>query len=313
MSFVQFVKSEIVSKPIKDLHCKRAFLLGILRGAGSIYSNDGEVGLMISVSSEEIAMLISELFLTVYGYEVREVSVEQDKLNKKDKFSLYLGGDMAVDILLDLKILKESYGELSVDFNYFNEINDKECCMHAFIRGIFLSSGTCTIPQNKNSKTSYFLSIPFSRSETASAFINKLAKFNVYAKVMRRRELFVLYIKSVEQISNFLALLPAPKSVFKLTDLVIERELINDSNRKRNCDIGNVGRQIDAIKKQVDAINKIKEKMGLEKLNGDLFIVANARLNNPDDSLIELAEGLNISKSCLNHRIRKIIEISNTL
>ena len=102
-------------------------------------------------------------------------------------------------------------------------------------------------------------------------------------------------------------------SVLKLTDIIINREVANRSNRQKNCDLGNVSKQVDASAKQISAIKKIKQTIGLEALKQDDRAVAIAREENPDETLSELAERLNITKSCLNHRLRKIVSIANEL
>ena len=96
-------------------------------------------------------------------------------------------------------------------------------------------------------------------------------------------------------------------------DLMINRELSNNSNRQKNCDLGNVNKQVEAAAKQIDAIKKIKQVIGLETLKIDDRAVAIAREENPDDTLSELAERLNITKSCLNHKLRKLVKIANEL
>ena len=105
----------------------------------------------------------------------------------------------------------------------------------------------------------------------------------------------------------------APVSVLKLTDLMINRDISNNSNRQRNCDMGNASRQAEAVNKQLFAIEKIETTIGLETLTEDLMITAKARKDNPDDSMIELSEKLKVTKSCLNHRLRKIVCIAEEL
>jgi DNA-binding transcriptional regulator WhiA len=51
----------------------------------------------------------------------------------------------------------------------------------------------------------------------------------------------------------------------------------------------------------------------LDTLKKDLAETATARLEYPDETLSELAERLNVSKSCLNHRLRKLVLIANEL
>ena len=94
---------------------------------------------------------------------------------------------------------------------------------------------------------------------------------------------------------------------------MINRELSNNSNRQKNCDLGNVNKQVEAAAKQIDAINKIKQTIGLDSLKPDLRATAVARVENSEETLAELSERLNVTKSCLNHRLRKIVAIANEL
>jgi len=94
---------------------------------------------------------------------------------------------------------------------------------------------------------------------------------------------------------------------------MINRELVNNTNRRKNCDLGNLNRQVEAVAKQTDAIKKIQATIGLDSLKKDLLETANARLNNPDETLSELAEILGVTKSCLNHRLRKLVAIADEI
>lgn len=314
MNFLDSVKNEIINKNIKDRHCKIAYLAGIVRGAGALYEKDGELGLEIRAGNEELAMMITAWFRQLFNYEVREISVSEDRLNKKDKFLLSISGERAVEILTALEILIEENGELAVNLKFYGKITERECCLKAFIRGLFVATGNCTIPNNDSAvNTGYHLELVFSHYTPALSTSEKLAQFGVLTKITRRRENFIVYIKSAEEIKDFLAFLPAPISVLKLMDLMINREISNNSNRQKNCDLGNLGKQVEAAGKQIDAINKIDQTIGLDGLKPDLRTVALARKENPDETLLELAERLNLTKSCLNHRLRKIVCIANEL
>ena len=153
----------------------------------------------------------------------------------------------------------------------------------------------------------------FSHYTPALETSEKLAEYGVMTKITRRKESYIVYIKSAEEIKNFTAFLQAPVSVLKLTDLMINRELVNNTNRRKNCDLGNLNRQVEAVAKQTDAIKKIQANLGLETLKKDLRETAQARLDNPDETLNELAEILGVTKSCLNHRLRKIVAIADEI
>ena len=314
MSFTDKIKAEILSKPIKDNHCKMAFIAGLIRGSGVLYEKDGELGLEFKVPDEQTAMMLTRSFYELFNYEIREVSVTEDKQTNKDKFYLSISGQRAVEILIQLGILIEDEEGVAVDLQFYGNLTKKDCCVRAFIRGLFVSSGRCTLPtENDNSTTGYHLEIYFSHYAPALETSEKLAQNGVLTRIVKRREGYIVYIKSAEDIKDFLAFLPAPISVLKLTDLMIERELANKINRQKNCDLGNVNKQVEASVKQVKAIKKIDKIIGLEGLKPDLMATAKARLDNPDETLNELAEILNISKSCLNHRLRKIVEIAEQL
>ena len=314
MNFGEQIKKEILSKNVKDRHCKKAFLAGLVRGSGSLYEKEGELGLEFTVPDETTAMMVSTIMLSLFNYELREVSIDEDKLNKKDRFVLSISGNGTEEILKELEILTENNGELVVNLKLYGKLTEKECCLHAFIRGLFLSTGGCTLPSdNLNSSTGYHLELVFSHYTPALETSEKLAECGVLTKITRRKDTYIVYIKSAEEIKDFVAFLPAPVSVLRLTDLIISREIVNRSNRQKNCDIANVNKQVEASAKQLESINKIEQTIGLDTLKPDLKITATARLNNPDLTLIELAEELGITKSCLNHRLRKLNCIANEL
>lgn len=314
MNFADSVKSEIFSKNLKENHCRKAFLAGLIRGAGVLYEKDGELGLDIKACSEDAAVFIATQLQNMFNYQTKEVFVSEDKLNKKDKLVLSVNGDTVLDILRELEVFSVVDGEDVVNLKFYGEITKKECCLRAFIRGLFVSSGNCTIPdENSSVNTGYHLELVFSHYTPALETSEKLAEFSVLTKITRRRDNYIVYIKSAEEIKDFFAFLPAPVSVLKLTDIIINREVANRSNRQKNCDLGNVTKQVDASAKQISAIKKIKETIGLETLKVDDRVVAVAREENPNETLSELAERLNITKSCLNHRLRKIVAIANEL
>ena len=313
MAFVDQIKNEILNKNIKERHCRKAFLAGLIRGLGSLYEGENGLGLEIKASNELVAMYITSSVRALFNYEIREVSVSEDKLNGKDKFYLSISGERVTQILTDLEILTESEGELAVNLKFYGALTEKECCLRSFIKGLFVAMGNCTVPDNSESSTGYHLELSFSHYTPALETSEKLAQFNVLTKITRRRESFIVYIKSAEEIKDFLAFLPAPISVLKLTDLMINRELSNNSNRQKNCDLGNVNKQVEAAAKQIDAINKIKQTIGLDSLKPDLRATAVARVENSEETLAELSERLNVTKSCLNHRLRKIVAIANEL
>ena len=118
---------------------------------------------------------------------------------------------------------------------------------------------------------------------------------------------------NTDEISDLLALAGASKAVLKLAEITVEKDMNNNYNRQLNCEMSNMSKQIDASVKQIRAIEKLYASLGKDGLPPPLKSVAEARIKNRGMTLTELAETLGLSKSCLNHRLRKIVELSETV
>ena len=105
----------------------------------------------------------------------------------------------------------------------------------------------------------------------------------------------------------------ANSGVLEFADLVVLREVKNNTNRITNCEISNVNKQVEASLKQCQAIRVIAETIGLETLSPELEKTAKAILKYSDYPLSDLADHLCVSKSCLNHRLRKLVAISESI
>lgn len=314
MTFLQSVREEIISKPLKDSVAKKAFISGVIRGNGRLFYDENGLGFDFSVKDEHALSFVSECFAAAFGYEPREVSVYEDSLNKNDVFSLSLKGDGAEKILTDLGVLIKNGDDYAVSLKFYSDtenIND----LRAFFKGLFLSCGRLTVPSGtKSKKTRYHLEFEFSHSAPAYDTAVILGNNGVLTGIVRRKNKYVVYAKNGEEMKNFFAFLNLPASVLKLTELMVSGEMTNMINRRKNCDIGNVVRQMNASEKQIKAIEYIKNTAGLSVLKkSDLIETATERLNNPDESVSELSERLSVSKSCLNHRFRKILAVAEEL
>ena len=149
----------------------------------------------------------------------------------------------------------------------------------------------------------------------ASLILDLLSNFDIFAKKVERRGQFVVYLNKFEQISDLLALLGATNSMLKLNNENAIRSVRNNINRQNNCLEANISKTISASLKQIDAINFIDSTIGISSLDPTLQDVALLRIANKEESLDNLVKLCNfeISKSGLNHRLNKIIKISNSL
>lgn len=187
---------------------------------------------------------------------------------------------------------------------------ERDCCVGAFFRGLFLLYGSVTNPERE-----YHLELGAPSEELADAVLLLGRARGICFKRTRRKGAVLLYLKESEQIEDFLTLTGATKATLKLMDIKIVKGVRNKVNRATNCETANLGKTVGASQAQVADIQYIKARRGLEYLEEDLRELAALRLDNPECSLRELAELLSepLSRSGVNHRLRRIAEAAQTL
>lgn len=178
------------------------------------------------------------------------------------------------------------------------------------IREAFIKSGSMNDPNKK-----YHLQIMFKIKKKAEEMQEILLNFNIHAKIIKKEKEYMLYIKEGEEISEFLALIGANKSVIKFEEVRVLKETRNDINRLVNCETANLNKTINTAVKQIEDIKLIKKKNKFNSLPEGLKEIAELRIENPDISLAELGKLLKepIGKSGVNHRLKKISQIAEEL
>lgn len=176
------------------------------------------------------------------------------------------------------------------------------------IRGAYLGAGSINNPENK-----YHLELGGRKKEDADILVNLLQIFDIKSNIINKKNEYAIYIKDGEEISKFLALIGANKSVLKFEEIRVQREMNNKINRIVNCESANLNKTINASIEQIEAIKKLKENKEFEKLNDSLKEIATLRLEHPNATLIELGQMLKVpvGKSGVNYRLKKIMEIAN--
>ena len=92
----------------------------------------------------------------------------------------------------------------------------------------------------------------------------------------------------------------------------------NSENRLNNCEIANETKTIAAAKRQIDNIELIDFVYGINSLPERLQYVARLRLEFPEENLTYLSEvatqrGMKLTKSGINHRMRKLTEMAEEI
>lgn len=308
MNFSEEVKQQAADVKIDGNAEKKAFLSAFLRCAGSLSVSGGKVGFEVFTDNEGGAKAFAEYFSDVYGMPAE---TSETKGRKRARYSVKYTSD-ATEILEDLGVLEVDGEGVKLSFGIEWRLVPTDECKTAYIRGAFLGGGSVTLPRTDGgSSTGYHLELVFTNYIFATDFCELLSELYFLPKLVERKESYIVYLKTRDEISDLLALIGASRAVMKLAEVSIEKDMNNDYNRKLNCEMSNMSKQIDASVKQICAIEKIKTTIGLDALPSPLKTVAEARVENRGSTLSELAEKLGISKSCLNHRLRKIVELAD--
>lgn len=179
-----------------------------------------------------------------------------------------------------------------------------------FLRRVFFLDGYIANPEKE-----YHLEILTDEIELANLICDLLKEFGITAKIIEKKYKFATYIKEADSIALFLNIIGAHKSLFKFEDMKALHEMNNQVNRMVNCETANLSKIVNTSVRQIEAIKKIDRSIGLNNLPDGLKEIAELRINNPEIGLEELGKMLKtpISKSGVNHRLKKLEEIAREI
>jgi len=190
--------------------------------------------------------------------------------------------------------------------NLAEELDEKK----AFLREVFLLTGSIIDPEKE-----YHLEILTDDYDVAEDICSTLEFYRISAKIIEKKYKYAVYVKEAESIALFLNIIGAHHALFRFEDAKVMHEMNNQINRMVNCETANLSKIVNTAVRQIEAINKIKDSVGLEVLPENLRQIALLRLENPEAGLAELGQLLSptVGKSGVNHRLKKIEEIAEKL
>jgi len=307
MSFAALTKKELTMQEGADC-CSRAELSALIRMNGSLQFGAGRLVLDVTTENAAIARRIYTLIKRLFQIHA-ELLVRKKMRLKKNNVYIVRIPNKANEILQELGIMDQS---LSFVAGVAPDLVKKSCCRAAYLRGAFLAGGSVNHPE----ASSYHLEIFTSYQDFCEALTKIANRYKLNAKCIERKKGYVLYIKEGERITEFLSLIGAHQALFYFEDVRIVKDMRNSVNRLHNCEIANINKTVNAATQQLENIQLIDQEMGLENLPRRLREVAEMRVAHPDINLKELGEMLPsgvVSKSGVNHRLRKINEIADKL
>jgi DNA-binding protein WhiA len=303
MSFARTVKEELVTLPV-ELDGQLAEFSAFLNLNTEFHIESKHKMLDFKTNNPTVAKRFLQLVRTLYQAEVTLMTQKNHKLKQRQTIII------RINTRVEDIIAEHSYFENGLENQ--DLLTQSHEAKRAYLRAAFLSGGSLNHPKTAN----YHLEI-FARDPNQIVFMQQLMNsFDLNAKIISRRNGFIVYLKDAEGISDFLQVVGAQNSVFQFEDLRIKRDFNNSINRLMNCEIANEKKIFIAANAQLKDIELIEHYMPSHQIDDKIKRVMELRRDNPEISLQELTDLYEkkykekISKSGFNHRLVKIKQMA---
>ena len=294
MSFAGDVKNELCRTGETKRCCAQAELYGVLLFCNTFTRRE----IRIVTECDAFAARLPALFKRAYRLNVPPVPEGEGKRT------------MVIDDPEAISIIREGYGEdaaaLAHHVNF--AVLEDACCRAAFFRGAFLAGGSVTDPLK-----GYHLELSTSHLHVSREVPALMGEMNFEPKQAKRKANYISYFKRSGAIEDFLTTIGAPLAAMEVMTAKVEKGLRGGVNRRVNCDAANLDKVVEAAQAQIEAIRRLEQSGQLELLPDKLKESAQLRLDYPEDTLSQLAQRCvpPITKSALNHRLRKLVELGS--
>ena len=305
MSFTSDVKDELSRVPPTCTHCEKATLAALMRIEGTLFlSGSSRYRMEIATDVGNVARLLLKLLHSRYHLKTN-LTIRRSVLHKTPNYLIDLPAqENLADALRDLGILSDGEG---LELGIRPDLVKKRCCAAAFLRGAFLGSGFIANPRGD-----FHFEITVESQALATAIVELLEEQNIHARIMQRRNSYMVYLKSGAAILEFLAFSGAHQCALAMENERVVKSVRNDVNRAINAEVANQAKSANAAVDQLFAIREVLEAYGMENLPPALQDFIRLRVKNPDASLKELGMRANppLSKSAVYHRVRRIEQLA---
>ena len=295
MTFSAQVKQELCRQALSRRCCAQAEAYGVLLFCNTFHSRQ----VRVITESPQLKQRLPALFRKAFRVSFDQVAPEGEGKGK---------GTFLLEDPAKLRVIFETFGmemdsAVSIHVN-FAHLEEEECQV-AFLRGAFLAGGSVTGPRK-----SYHLELATSHYYVGREVPALLREVGFAPKATVRKGNYITYFKQSDHIEDFLTKIGAPVSAMAVMTAKLERDLRGSVNRRVNCDAANLDKVVAAAQSQIEAIRRLEEAGALSTLPARLREAAQLRVDNPELTLSELAGMCDppVSKSALNHRLRRLVE-----
>jgi len=302
MTFTEDVKGELVRIIDEGSCCRRRELAAIIRQSGVLQlSRAGGLGLDIPTQNPAVARLVLQL-LKEHQPGARVFIRRRSAFRKNRMYLLF--APQADKVLTAIGL----WDEHTASFRTQMDTPDTECCLRAYLRGAFIISGTISDPQ----RVSYHLEMACEYQETAEYLQQVMEACGLTPRLIKRKDLYVVYLKEGEQVVDFLNLIGAHAGLLRVEDARVHKSMRNQVNRLVNAETANLNKTITTAWRHIESIRFLDQAMGVNNLTATLREAAELRARYPEASLQELGQYFHppLSKGAVNHRLRKLMELA---
>lgn len=310
MSFSSETKNELARVEPEKKCDQLAEIAGFLRVSGSLrLSGRGKFTIVIATDNPAIARHYKRLIREYFQIDASLEVGGAEALKKGHTYMLTISPEnRSESILRETGILLVREGNNFISDGIYEELIRRKCCKRAYMRGMFMGTGTVSDPEK-----SYHLEFVCESRTLANDLKKMINSFvDLSVKVVQRRNRWVVYMKNSQHISDMLALMGAHAQMLAFENVRVQKSVFNQTTRIMNCDNANTDRTLDASEKQIRAILRLKNAGQLPMMTEKLRELAELRLNNPEASLTQLGEMMDpkLGKSGVNNRMKRILSMA---
>ena len=296
MSFSSDAKAELCAARPDKKCCAIAESYGVL-----LYCNTFSAGeIRIITASDAFAARLPRLFRRAFGLSF-DVLPKEDAAGKR---SFIIRDREKICQIFDA-FGADTGSTLTHHLNF--GVIEEECDRVSFVRGAFLAGGSVTDPEKR-----YHLELATPHRSVSREAFSLLLDMGFSPKETERSGNSLLYFKQADAIADFFTTIGASSTAMGIMTAKVEKEMRNTITRRVNCDSANADKVVNAAQEQIEAIRRYAREYGLDSLPEPLKDAALLRITNPEASLADLSQLSYppVTKSCLSHRLKKIVEMS---
>lgn len=309
MSFSSTIKDELTLLRLKDDRSRKVMLAALTHTAGSITLGRNGLGIEYVTENRNAGQLIAQLASKLYMVEASLSLREHERLKAKNTVVSLIGNGCSAILQMSGCLPGDDAEDEAFEMGKIPPqlISDPEDVQN-FLRGAFLGSGSVSDPSK-----GYHLEIVCRHEAFALELCRLMEEMMLNAKTAKRKSAFLTYMKEGESISDFLTFIGATEGMLAFENARIMRNVANDLNRRSNFEDANMQKAAHAAAQQLLDIELLHKEVGLANLPPKLREAAEVRVNNPEATLLELAEMLSIGKSGMNHRLSKLSQMAEEI